>query len=611
MRKGLNGRVVAFLAASLCLLLSDVALVQLNLRSSHREFEAILEERAYASMSVYDQYIHAMENSMVQLATFVASDPETMDLVERGFQAASAGNEEEANVYRTQLFEEMIDSWQPLQDAFHYRQLHFHQGPGDTSFLRVHKPEKFGDDLSSVRHTIVDAIAENRITYGFESGRVYAGLRGVVPLVVNGECIGALEAGMSLRNILGELHEEAGDDFAVLLDESYVRETVWEDQLNKVFGTSEANANYFIEATTSPFVNEILGRAEEVFEREAGQVTYSLLEFGDEWFVVRMKPLIDYRSERDGEYDGVGLVLSWSNVSEAVARQDQIFRANLITAAIGYVLVELLLFFGFRLGTRSLRRHIENQKASLSFANERLRRFNHLVSHDLKTPFAGIVSLAEIIENDLDRGRRSYGAEDFSALKEHNATIQSVASDALELINGLLESSEEGEGEILAAPVLVSDLLKSARKQLELRLADKQGRIVEKDTEHKVVVNGAEFVQVLVNLIDNSLKYSSPERSPEIVVDVQESEEEVLIVVEDNGRGIPEEELHSIFRNRQRVEEDQTEDGHGIGLFIVRRIVRENLGEIRAFSTIGEGTRMEIRLPRFFDSQESTDSAES
>lgn len=550
-------------------------------------------------MRVFDLYVNAMENSMVQLAMYVANDTAIRDLVQKGFLAARDGNAEEAALYRDMLYETVIGNWRPLQESFHVRQMHFHMGPGDTSFLRVHKPEKFGDDLSSIRHTIVDAITHNQVTYGFESGRVYAGLRGVVPLEEDGKAIGAVETGTSFRSILQELQIETGDDFAVLMDAAYVRETVWKDQVARVFGTTDPRGGYFVEASTDSLINAILNQAADQLSAPSTEVSLFLLEIGDNWYSVRSKPLLDYRTKRDGELRGIGRVVSWTNVTEAVARQDRIFWANLFIATAGYLLVELLLYLGFHFGTRSLHRHIEEQKASLTFANDRLRRFNHLVSHDLKTPFAGIVSLTEVLQQDLPPEEKPLPASKVTEVKSIASTIQSVADDALTLIDELLQSSEDENETYSTTPVAITDLLQSVRKQLKLRLINQNGRIFEKNTHLKIVVEPTEFVQVLVNLIDNSLKYASPDRDPEILIEASTTNQSILIRIQDNGIGIPENQLRKIFTKRQRVTESSANQGHGFGLFIARNIVRENLGDIRATSTLGAGTTMEITLPRF------------
>jgi len=104
-------------------------------------------------------------------------------------QAMADGN-------RDRLAEMLVPSFQVLKKEYGARQFQFHTPPA-TSFLRVHKPQKFGDDLSSFRKTVVKTNQVKQPVQGIEKGVAGLGIRGIVPVLNDGQHIGSVEFGMS------------------------------------------------------------------------------------------------------------------------------------------------------------------------------------------------------------------------------------------------------------------------------------------------------------------------------------------------------------------------------------------------------------------------------
>jgi hypothetical protein len=130
----------------------------------------------------------------------VAGDPRVQSTFEQAVAAVQregggAGGVAAAQL-RDALYRIVAPGWQKMTQTYGVRQLPFHMGPGSTSFLRVHKPEKFGDNMDDLRHMVVDVYRDQQPRTGLELGRVYAGLRGIVPVysaAVEDELIGVLE----------------------------------------------------------------------------------------------------------------------------------------------------------------------------------------------------------------------------------------------------------------------------------------------------------------------------------------------------------------------------------------------------------------------------------
>ncbi|HLN24090.1 MAG TPA: methyl-accepting chemotaxis protein, partial [Patescibacteria group bacterium] len=98
---------------------------------------------------------------------------------------------------RDRLAQLFVPGFETLKDKVGVDQFQFHTAPA-TSFLRVHMPAKFGDDLSSFRLTVVEANRTHQAVVGLESGVAGLGVRGVVPVAFDGKPIGTVEFGMSV-----------------------------------------------------------------------------------------------------------------------------------------------------------------------------------------------------------------------------------------------------------------------------------------------------------------------------------------------------------------------------------------------------------------------------
>jgi len=125
----------------------------------------------------------AMEGRMAEaLATFTASLPVAQERLAAGDRAG--------------LLSLLQPGYRALADGFGVEQFQFHLPPA-TSFLRVNKPDKFGDDLTSFRHTVVRTNQTGKPSRGLEGGVSGLGIRGVVPMAWQGRAIGSVEFGTS------------------------------------------------------------------------------------------------------------------------------------------------------------------------------------------------------------------------------------------------------------------------------------------------------------------------------------------------------------------------------------------------------------------------------
>ncbi len=179
--------------------------------------------------------------------------------------------------------------------------------------------------------------------------------------------------------------------------------------------------------------------------------------------------------------------------------------------------------------------------------------------------------------------------------KELISTQASVARRALALVS-TLETYSLLDGEVTFAPTDLAEVATDAHANLASYVSDRQGKIVIGKLP-KVFGHAPQLVQLFQNLIQNGLKYNKS-KAPRVSLRTEVvSDRAVVIVVKDNGIGIPDDSLEQIFSPLKRLWSQSEYEGTGLGLAICRRIVERHGGAIWCTSSSGDGSQFHIRFP--------------
>lgn len=228
--------------------------------------------------------------------------------------------------------------------------------------------------------------------------------------------------------------------------------------------------------------------------------------------------------------------------------------------------------------------------ARLEAAFLRERRLVADASHELKTPLTVISSNAQMLERwaDQDEGLR----------REAIATIRAESASMARVLNALLTLAKTDDPRALSmeptdAAAVVKDAASALRQSAE-----------SKGLSLSVSVNGPAWVmgepgllrQLVTNLTENAIKFTN---AGSVSVAAEHEGTRVRIVVADTGPGIPAEALPHVFDRFYRADpaRSRTVEGTGLGLAVVKNIVRIHDGTIRVASDEGKGTRLTVELP--------------
>jgi two-component system phosphate regulon sensor histidine kinase PhoR len=217
------------------------------------------------------------------------------------------------------------------------------------------------------------------------------------------------------------------------------------------------------------------------------------------------------------------------------------------------------------------------------------REFTANVSHELKTPLTSILGYAEILSNRMAEGADAI---------EFAGRIQGEAKDLLSMIEDIIRLSELDEGNI-RIPMERVNLLKEAERVAErLRPTAALRGIEIKVAGEEAFMQGIPTLleEMLVNLLDNSIKYNVEEG--EITVRIQKNKDKVVLEVEDTGIGIPLEDQERIFERFYRVDKSHSKNisGTGLGLSIVKHIAAYHKAALSLESQVGKGTTIRIEF---------------
>ena len=142
---------------------------------------------------------------------------------------------------RKKLYNLLKEKYQILKTTG-YKQVHFHT-PNNHSFLRMHKPESYGDDLSSIRNTVVYVNKYQKPIHGLETGKVLPGFRHVYPVFYKNEYIGSVEISFGIKKIESLLEKTYSFTSRFLIKKDLFDSTVFQDD-KKLYTPSNENNDY-------------------------------------------------------------------------------------------------------------------------------------------------------------------------------------------------------------------------------------------------------------------------------------------------------------------------------------------------------------------------------
>jgi len=229
--------------------------------------------------------------------------------------------------------------------------------------------------------------------------------------------------------------------------------------------------------------------------------------------------------------------------------------------------------------------------SELETKNAELERFNYTVSHDLKTPLVTIKGFLGYLDEDIATGN-------VERLKQDTKRIASAVDKMNHLLKDLLELSRIGRLVNPSQEVAFEEIVHEAVELVDGQL-QKSGTVLTLQPNLPTVYGDKQrLVEVLQNLLDNSIKFMGDQKNPQIAIGQHGEDAESgkpVFFVKDNGIGIAPEYHDRVFGLFNRL--NPSLDGTGIGLTLVKRIIEYYGGRIWIESELGQGATFYFTMP--------------
>ncbi len=231
---------------------------------------------------------------------------------------------------------------------------------------------------------------------------------------------------------------------------------------------------------------------------------------------------------------------------------------------------------------------LELNISKLESANKELEAFTYSVSHDLRTPLRAIHGYTKILSDDYLPNVDQNGHHMMDSIMRN-------AKKMGQLIDDLLAFSKVGKKELQFSEIDMNKLLASSIEELNSSLGEIKAKII----THPLPACVGDYSllnQVITNLVSNAIKYSSAKEDPQVEINWENKENEIVYFIKDNGAGFDMKYYNKLFGVFQRLHAANEFEGTGVGLALVKRIVTRHGGRVWAEGVLDEGATFYFTL---------------
>lgn len=375
---------------------------------------------------------------------------------------------------RHSLYNRYSATFKDLKENYGIAQFHYHLPPA-VSFLRVNSFEKYGDDLSEFRKTVVEVNKTKKPVTGVEVGKAGAGIRVVYPIFLNNEHIGSVELGGSFDNILKDIKKAFDVDFAV-----GIKEDVFKSAGKMDFGKNDIRYKNLIYYTFSDGIKEYINKIDE-----------KTVNIGDMYFY--KIPIKDYSGAEIGE-----ILLMHDFTDETSIYKTALYKKIAFMLLIGFILViaiSYLLISSLKPLDRMTKvlKQMSEGEGDLSFrlevtSNDEISRLSKYFNIFIESLEKDFLTTMYKVSHSLEKSNYIYNSL---------INVREVSENTKDLANQVATASEEMSSTIME--IAKSAQESATRANVTVETAKKGGKIVEE------VANYAEMTKETIDHLKVSI----------------------------------------------------------------------------------------------------------
>lgn len=237
-----------------------------------------------------------------------------------------------------------------------------------------------------------------------------------------------------------------------------------------------------------------------------------------------------------------------------------------------------------------LNQELEHRLVALTAINSELEAFNYSIAHDLRTPLRSMSGFAKALLEDESTNLTPLGLE-------YATRIARSANYMDNLLLDMLAYSRLAAADIVPEQFSLDEPVAELLGLVDKEIRDRNVSVEVGSPLGTAYAHLPTFKQILNNLISNSIKFLAPDRPAKVRIFTTQTTGFVRLSIQDNGIGIAPEHHEKIFGLFQRLHDNQTYPGTGIGLALVRKGAERMGGRVGVDSELGKGSRFWVDLP--------------
>ncbi len=508
----------------------------------------------------------------------------------------------EKDELRKELYQFIKEDYDTLK-LVSVRQLHFHLKNND-SFLRMHRPDKFGDNLTIVRPTIAYVNKYHTKIDGFEEGRIFNGFRFVFPINKNNIHLGSVEVSFSADAIITKISTEFNRQSNLHISKDVVDEKVFDyEKSNYINSTFEG---YLTDKEVFKKINKNSVQ-EELSETTKKKTLQSVREFKNNTFYdIKSKKTITILPVKNPLTNRTVAFVSTISDAKNITTMSQNYYSLL---SMSVLLLGLIFYFIYHQlkSKMELTKKLQEQKEIILEEQNKAKEKDRILFQQSK-----MASLADMLENIAHQWRQPLSAISTNA-SGLEAEFEFGVLDDEKLKNGLeniINSSEQlsrtiedfrkfFKPEKQKSLFPISSTIKKTLQIMESKFKSKSIEIIQNIQETEIESYENELIQVIINILNNAKDALEKIENPKyIFIDIYKEKGQLVIEIKDNANGISDDIINKVFEPYFTTKHKS--QGTGIGLFMSEELVVKHMkGRICAKNVSYEYNGKEYRGAQF------------
>ena len=508
------------------------------------------------------------------------------------FYNANKANDDDKKVLRDELYNRLYKIYQSIREKG-VLQFQFVL-PDNRSFLRMHKPSKYGDNLENIRFSFKNTNITHKPSFGFEQGRTSHAFRNVFPLFYKEKYIGAYEISYTSEYMQNNITKVNKIHTHFLVNKNIFKSNIWKRKyviLNYIQSIEHEDfMTVHIDKKNSKNCKSILNK--EIIDKKikTGEAFAFYSDGQKDINVVTFLPIKNVQNDKVLAY-----LVSYTK-NESI---DELIHNYIMINLIFFVLMSVILYLLYKkeiAQKKYAREIIQNTKFTV------IGQMSAGITHEINTPLSYIKGLTEMSRYDLE----DMPNNDFkSQLLDDNEKIMDGIKRMSIIIESMREMSQTSKGDvsqhnIYGTLIVVLRMLYNRSKQVSKIYVNGEHFILENSNKnrYKFMANIQKqrieqvWTIVLNNALDELMKVDIYENR-RLDINIKKTERYIVVSIEDNAGGIPEKIIDNIFEPFVSTKESS---GIGIGLNVAKKIIDEHNSTITASNT-KYGASFTIKIP--------------